>query len=82
MLPLLMQGTEAPALSTNAAVILTAPSFLSSYATETANFINAVNNLPATNPGNSDATVSALGERRPLSSAPGMLHRACSAVCH
>ena len=79
-----MQGTEAPALSTNAAAILTAPAFLSSYATETTSFISAVNNLPATIPatGNNDPTVSALGERKPLSSAQGVLHRTCSAICH
>ncbi len=61
---MVLQATEAPALTTGAATIALAPSFLSSYATQTNDFITAVGNLPASgsNPGAADPNVTPLGE--------------------
>lgn len=63
----LTQGTETTAFNTDAAVIATVPPFLSSYATQTTNFINDVSTLQTnwpsgTNPGPGDSYVAAVGE--------------------
>ncbi|CAL5222903.1 g5332, partial [Coccomyxa viridis] len=56
-------ATEAPALTTGAATIALAPSFLSSYTTQTDDFTTAAGNLPASgsNPGATDPSVTTLG---------------------
>ncbi len=60
----MLQATEAPALTTGAATIALAPSFLSSYTTQTDDFTTAAGNLPASgsNPGATDPSVTTLGE--------------------
>ena len=61
---MVLQSTEVPTLTTDAATIGLAPPFLTSYSTQTNDFITAAGNLPAAGsaPGNTDATVTAVGK--------------------
>ena len=66
---LLLQTTEAAALQAEASTISGisgSSGFLTTYSTQTNDFITAVNNLPPTAPGAGDSTVTTLREWRPL----------------
>lgn len=60
----MLQSTEAPALTAGAAKVALAPPFLTSYSSQTNDFVTAFGSLPPSGsaPGNTDATVTALGE--------------------
>ena len=61
---LVSQGSEVPAFQNYATVVTASPPFLSSYSSETDDFITAVNDLPASFPtgGSTNSYVLALGD--------------------